>query len=125
MVYAPKKTPAPLGTKLAPFKARQGLTFVIEACVTTPVGMQLDLTNRAGFAQIKLNISDISPAATFAVVATNPTLGIATLTLGATVTAGLVPGLYIGDVEFVLGTDPEDVVGSQVFYVDVQPEVTK
>jgi len=111
------------GTQQFPFIARQGLLFELEVTGVRSDGGILDLSGRTGAGQMRRNIEDPTIAATFTVTLTQPTMGVAVVSLGADVTAALNVGDYVADVEFSLTIS--DVVGTSLFYVRVIREVTR
>ena len=122
------------GSQDAPYLLKQGRTFALVVCVRRN-GSAVDLSSpaRTGRSQLRKLASDIGPAvAAFSVTIRNQTTdrGKADVTLGATASQAtnnppIAPGLYQADVEFVNDGDPDDVLASDVFFVEVTPEVTK
>lgn len=124
------------GTLEAPFLLKQGRTFLLVVTVQRD-GALVDLSSpaRTGRGQMRASAADTgTPVASFDVSIRDPQTGTdkgkADVSLGATVSAATavpaVPvGVYQVDVEFENDTDPDDVIASDVFYVEVVAEVTK
>jgi hypothetical protein len=118
------------GTKNSPFFMKKGLTFSLNLVVTTDgAPTNLDSPARTGRSHLRRSgdqfIGTAVASATMTVTITNGPRGKATVSLGASLTAGLNPGLYVADVEFENDIDAEDVIGSNIFYVEVGEEATK
>lgn len=121
-------TTATKGTRENPFILRQGNLFSLTIRVKKADGSAFDLTGFAGRSQMrKLPADPDPPVAVFTVSITSPTQGLATLTLGATLSAFplIAAGLYVFDVEFENTTDPDDVVHGGSGFINVIQEVTR
>lgn len=129
---------APDGSIGNPFVLRQGKTFRIVANVQRENDfgelVQVDLSTpaRTGRAQLRSTIDSLgAPIATLTITNRTPQTGsnrgLADVTLGATVSQApqILAGQYVLDVEFVNDADADDVIGSAVHHVRVDPEVTK
>lgn len=125
----------PAGLPNAPFVLKQGRTFRLVVTAFDRNGSRVDLDNpaRTGRAQLRKQATDLGlPVATLSVAIRDQTIykGKADVTLGATVSAAtanpvILTGVYVLDVEFVNDVDPDDVIASDVVYVQVVAEVTK
>lgn len=121
-------TTAAKGTRENPFILRQGNLFRLTIRVKKADGSSFNLTGFAGRSQMRvLATDDDPPVAVFTVSITEPTQGLAELTLGATLSAfpQIAAGLYVFDVEFEDGGDPDNVVHGGSGFIKVVQEVTR
>jgi hypothetical protein len=123
-------TSLPRGTAANPFIVKQGSTFEFTLRFYRN-GTSRDLSDRTGQAQLRQNSSLLgTPIASFDVTIREPQTGSdrgkVDVRLGATVTAypQMQPGDYLFDVELVADDDPDDVIGTDIFYLRLMPEVT-
>jgi len=140
---------APLGSAANPFQAWPGATFTAELrfwqvgprVVVTTEGqddpedadpINLGTPARTGSAQLRPDLDQQGPPiATLTVVIETPQVGskrgVVSVTLPATLSGfpQMAPRSYVFDVRLENDVDPDDVVGSQVFYMVVHPGVTR
>lgn len=116
-----------------PFPIKKGRTWTVVATFTKlkqPV--DLDNPTRTGRAHLRRLTTDLgTPLATLVVVKRNQVTerGKADATLGATVSAtgaapDITPGSYVVDIEFEADGDPDDVIATDLIYVEVTGEAT-
>ncbi len=98
----------------------QGSTFSTTISLTDDDGLAIDLTGYTGQSQIRKHYT--SATSVPFTVAIAPSTGQVTLSLTATVTAGLASGRYVYDVELTTGSTVSRVLEG---LVTVSPEVTK
>lgn len=126
-------TTGPKGSAENPFLLTQGITFRLTNKVkksTENGGGPFDLTGFTGRSQMREDAEGVgTPIADFTVTILAPTTsGCAEIVLDPSLSIGIVPGLYVFDIEYIDGLDPENIVsgtGGQFKYIQVLPGVTK
>lgn len=119
------------GSASNPFILTQGITFRLKNQVNKSIedgGGPFDLTGFTGRSQMRLGPEDVStPVAEFTVSIPTPTNGLGLLTLGATLSTSIAPGLYVFDIEYVDGGDPNNIISGTggIKYIQVIAGVTK
>lgn len=110
-----------MGTKVN-LVVDQGATFETTINLTDDDGDLVDLTGYTGASQVRKHYTSSTPSANIAVTLDNAN-GTITLSMSANITANLVAGRYVYDVEL---TDPSSVVSRVIEgIVTVTPQVTR
>lgn len=124
---------APKGTADNPFTMTQGITWRIINTIRKSSengGGPFDLTGFTGRSQMRTDPEGTGPAiADLTVTILSPeTNGKAEISLAPSISVGILPGLYVFDIEYIDGLDPENIIsgtGGTPRYIQVLPGVTK
>ncbi len=124
---------APKGSADNPFLLTQGITFRLTNKVKKSAekgGGPFDLSGFTGRSQMREDAQGVgTPLADFTVTIAIPeTQGCAEVSLDPSISVNIQPGLYVFDIEYVDGLDPENIVsgtGGTIKYIQVLPGVTK
>ncbi len=124
-------TDAKKGSAENPFSMTQGIKFTLKNTVTRSLangGGPFDLTGFTGRSQMRVDPLDRgTPIADFTVTITSATEGKAEITLDASLSVNFEPQLYVFDIEYIEGADPENIISGTngVLYIQVLPAVTQ
>ena len=101
----------------------QGSSFALDLAIKQS-GLDLDLTNYTGRAQLRTTHISSSVAASFTVTTTNASAGTLKLELSPATTAALSPGQYVYDLEIYTAND---AIVKRILQgeVTLTPEVTR
>jgi len=121
------------GSQGRPFLMTQGIRFRLKNRVfKSPAdgGGPFDLTGFTGRSQMRVDPSDQGPPiATFTVTVLVPgTNGVADVVLDPSDNANIETGIYVFDIEYIDGLDPENIISGtsgRFLYIQVLPGVTK
>lgn len=126
-------TDQPKGSANNPFQLTQGITFRLLNKVKKSLengGGPFNLTGFTGRSQLRQDPEGVgTPVADFTVSILSPgTAGCAEVVLDPSISINIEPAVYVFDIEYVDGLDPENIVSGtnkEILHLQVNPGVTK
>lgn len=121
----------PKGTASNPFKMTQGITFRLKNRVFKSAedgGGPFDLSGFTGRSQMREDPADQGTAVADFTVTITATTGLAEVVLDASLSLNILTGIYVFDIEYVEGANPENIIsgtGGVFLHIQVLAGVTK